>query len=345
MTLATPGTLVEAMPTTDPPPSLVVRDLRTSFGRPGRATAVVRGVDLTLHPGRTLVLLGESGSGKSVTARSILRLLGDSAHVDGEIRLGELDLLTLEPRRMRMLLGQRLALVPQDPAAALSPLRRVGAQISEVLLHHRVVSDRRAAARRVAELLAKVGIPNPARVARSYAHEMSGGMRQRVAIALAIACEPDVIVADEPTTALDVTVQAQILDLFEELQDRLGTALLLVTHDVGVAARMADEIAVMYAGRVVERGTAEQVLDHPSHPYTRALLAAVPQPGRERGTLASIPGHPPLPTALPPGCAFAPRCGSAVPACHDGEPAAVDVGDGQRSACVRAGELVGAVTP
>jgi oligopeptide/dipeptide ABC transporter ATP-binding protein len=344
MTITTPRVRTTAPAELAPSSALVVRDLRTSFTVAGRRVEVVRGVDLDLRPGRTLVLLGESGSGKSVTARSVLRLLGDAAHIEGQVLLGDTDLLALPAREMRSLLGRRLALVPQDPAAALNPLRRVGAQITEVLRYHRVVTDRRQAAGRAEELLARVGIPNPSRVARSFAHEMSGGMRQRVAIALAIACEPDVIVADEPTTALDVTVQAQILDLFEELQDRLGTALLLVTHDVGVAERMADEVAVMYAGRIVERGTVQQVLDHPGHPYTRALMEAMPRPGRARGTLASIPGHPPLPSALPSGCAFSPRCSHALDVCRTREPALLDIGGGQLSACVRTGELVGQVT-
>ncbi len=212
-------------------------------------------------------------------------------------------------------------------------MQRVGAQIAEVLRVHDVVSDRKAAREHALELLVRVGIPDPPRVARNFPHELSGGMRQRVAIAIAIACDPAVLVADEPTTALDVTVQAQILDLFEELIERLDMALLLVTHDVGVAERMADDVAVMYAGRIVEHGPAETVLRDPSHPYTAALLRALPQPGQRRGELEPIPGQPPSPSDRPSGCPFRTRCAHAVDVCAETEPALVPVGGGVLGAC------------
>jgi oligopeptide/dipeptide ABC transporter ATP-binding protein len=318
-----------------PPAALEVRDLHTSFSLGDRRIEVVRGVDLDLHTGRTLVVLGESGSGKSVTARSILRI-APGARIDGRLLMDDVDLATLPDARMRKLLGARIGFVPQDPAGALSPLRTVGSQIREVLRWHKVVSSRRAATDRAVELLARVGIADPKRVVRAHAHELSGGMRQRVAIAIAIACEPSVVVADEPTTALDVTVQAQVLDLFDELRARLGMALMLVTHDVGVAERVADEIAVMYAGRVVERGPAEVLLSNPAHPYTRALLRAVPRPGAARGTLEQIPGQPVAPGALPGGCPFAPRCPFVQDRCRLEEPPLRRLGERRAAACLRA---------
>ncbi len=317
---------------------LTVRGLESAFARDGRLVPIVRSVSFELRRGKTLVVLGESGSGKSVTAKSILRI-APGARVQGQVTSGAVELTELSDKDMRRRLGRHIGFVPQDPAGALSPLRRVGAQIGEVLRYHGMVGTRQEAANRAIELIARVGIPNPERVARAHGHELSGGMRQRVAIAIAVACEPAVIVADEPTTALDVTVQAQVLDLFEDLQQRIGMALLLVTHDVGVADRMADEVAVMYAGRIVEHGAVEAVLGAPAHPYTRALLRAVPRPGLERGTLERIPGQPPVPGQLPPGCSFAPRCGWAVPPCTQTEPELRPVG-GRHAACIRAEQLL-----
>ncbi|MCW2598409.1 MAG: transporter ATP-binding protein [Frankiales bacterium] len=300
---------------------LRVADLTTGFRQDRSTVDVVRGVSFELKAGRTLVLLGESGCGKSVTARSVMRLHPDRAVISGSIALGDQELLTLSPRSMVQLRGQQIALVPQDPAGALSPLRKIGSQLSEVLRVHEVVSGRQARAERGLDLLSRVGISDPRRVAHAYAHELSGGMRQRVAIAIAIACDPAVLIADEPTTALDVTVQAQILDLFEDLQDRLGMATLLVTHDVGVAERMADEIAVMYAGRIVETGPAETVLGSPRHPYTAALLRALPAPGVARGELIPISGQPSAPAERPSGCPFRTRCSFVHDACSTYEPA------------------------
>jgi oligopeptide/dipeptide ABC transporter ATP-binding protein len=301
-------------------PALTVDDLRVDFRVPGGEVQVVRGVSFSVEAGRTLVIVGESGSGKSVTARSILRLHGSAASLRGEIRLDGTELLGLDERRMNELRGARVALIPQDATGALDPLRRVGSQISEVLRHHGRARDRADGRSQAVDLLRRVHIADPDRVAASYPHQLSGGMRQRIAIAIAIACGPQVLIADEPTTALDVTVQAQILDLLDELQDRLGMALVMVTHDVGVAEQMADEVAVMYAGRIVELGPVDAVLGSPSHPYTAALLEAQPRPDVARGALRPIPGVPPLPSLLAGGCAFAPRCDRRVIECDEVEP-------------------------
>lgn len=324
-------TVEQAEPTAGP--ALRVKDLSTVFRTQGVEVRAVRSVNFEVQPGQTLVLLGESGSGKSVTARSIMRLHGGRATVEGEVTLAGQSLLSLDERRMRRIRGARVALVPQDPSAALDPLRRVGKQITEVLLLHKVCASKADAKARAAELLRQVGIPDPQRAMRSYPHELSGGMRQRVVIAIGISCDPAVIVADEPTTALDVTVQAQILDLFAELQERLSTALLMVTHDVLVAADIADVVAVMYAGRIVETGPASEVLDNPRHPYTKALLGALPRRETTRGSLESIPGAPPVAGQHFSGCAFADRCTLVQDSCRVQEPALLQVADRHLAAC------------
>jgi oligopeptide/dipeptide ABC transporter ATP-binding protein len=309
-----------ATPSDAAAPALDVAHLSTTFATPRGEVHAVKDVSFTLPQGQTMVLLGESGSGKSVTVRSLLRLHGGTAtRVGGTVRLAGEDITGASPARLERIRGARIALVPQDPTAALDPLRRVGSQLEEVLRWHRIVDGRRAARGRAHELLERVGLPDPERVARSYPHELSGGMRQRVVIALAVSCEPAVLLADEPTTALDVTVQAQILDLFAELQRDLGTALLLITHDVGVAADVGGQVGVMYAGRLVETGRTADVLATPGHPYTRGLLASLPAPGTPRGGLTVIPGRPPVPGESFPGCAFAPRCPVAVASCTDGD--------------------------
>jgi oligopeptide/dipeptide ABC transporter ATP-binding protein len=314
--------------------ALVVDDLHVTFMGKTRRTEAVRGVSLTVTPGKTLALLGESGSGKSVTARSILRLYGPQARTTGNVRLGDVDLLALDERRMRDMRGRRLAFVAQDATAALDPLRRVGSQVAEVLRVHRCDDSRRQARSRSEELLSLVGIPDPRRTARSFPHELSGGMRQRVAIAIAVACNPTVLIADEPTTALDVTVQAQVLALFERLQEELGMGLLLVTHDIGVAREVADHVAVMYAGRLVEEGPMASVLDAPSHPYTQGLLDSVPDSKTPRGQLRAIAGMPPSGAdRLGTGCAFAARCPHASPLCTEDEPVLVELAEGRRAAC------------
>jgi oligopeptide/dipeptide ABC transporter ATP-binding protein len=312
--------------------ALSVRDLTTTFHSRGGAVRAVRGVTFSIRAGETFVLLGESGSGKSVTARSILRLYGRNAQIGGQVLLDGRNLLALDTRQMRDIRGRELALVPQDPNSSLDPLRRVGAQLSEVLRLHGDL-DRRAAQARALELLGLVGIPDPPRVARSFPHELSGGMRQRIVIAIAVSCGPRVLIADEPTTALDVTVQSQILALFADLQRQLRMALLLVTHDVSVAADIADTVGVMYAGRIVEHGPADEVLHRSRHPYTEALLDALPTPTTARGALKAIPGAPPLAGTAFDGCSFAERCPLAQDSCRIAEPELVAVATGHHAAC------------
>jgi oligopeptide/dipeptide ABC transporter ATP-binding protein len=280
------------------------------------------------------VLLGESGSGKSVTARSIMQLYGREARHGGQVRLDGTELIGLDEPHLRQIRGKRIGLVSQDPGAALDPLRRVGQQVAEVLRIHRRDLSRADCRARAVGLLGVVGLPHPERVAKAFPHELSGGMRQRVAIAIAISCEPELLIADEPTTALDVTVQAQILEELNRLRQRLGMAILLVTHDVGVAEQMADRVAVMYAGRIVEIGPASSVLDHPAHPYTEGLLSCLPAPGVLRGALRTLPGLPPIPGDLGHGCPFAPRCAHASDACAAAEPDLRTVDAGHASACV-----------
>jgi oligopeptide/dipeptide ABC transporter ATP-binding protein len=317
----------------DPRAVLRVAGLHTEFGRRDDPIRAVRGVSFELRRGETLVLLGESGSGKSVTARSLLGLYGPSARVTGSVVLDGQELVGLGERGLQQVRGSRIGLVPQDPSAALDPLRRIGAQIVEVLLRHRVITQRREGKAMARDLLAQVGLPDPARAARAFPHELSGGMRQRAVIAIALACGPDVLIADEPTTALDVTVQAQILELFQSLQRERVIATLLVTHDVGVADQVGDRIAVMYAGRIVETGPAAQVLDRPAHPYTAALLRSLPRPGIRRGELRPITGRALLAGERLEGCPFATRCERAVSACTAAEPVLVPVATSWHAAC------------
>jgi oligopeptide/dipeptide ABC transporter ATP-binding protein len=328
-----------------PTGTLLVEDLTVTFRRSGHAIEAVRGISFAVEPGKTLVLLGESGSGKSVSARAVLRLYSQAVAISGRLELGDLDLLSLPEKAMQDVRGRAIALVPQDASGTLDPLRRIGAQITEVLRRHGVVESRAAARQRAAELLAQVGISDPARMVRAYPHELSGGMRQRALIAIAIACSPQVLIADEPTTALDVTIQAQVLDLFASLQEQLGMGILLVTHDVGVARQIADRVAVMYAGRLVEDGPAARVLEQPGHPYSAGLLGAVPTRETPRGGLRAIPGQPPAAgEQLQTACAFAPRCAYALASCIENEPGLVEVGAGHRAACPVVGGKVPVAT-
>jgi peptide/nickel transport system ATP-binding protein len=314
--------------------TLRVEDLAVAFRSKRKAVEAVRGISFTVEAGKTLVLLGESGSGKSVSARAVLRLYSNAVDISGRATLGGVDLFDLDERAMQSLRGRAIALVPQDASGSLDPLRRIGSQIAEVLRRHGMEHGRKAARLRAADLLAQVGIPDPARAVRSYPHELSGGMRQRALIAIAIACEPKVLVADEPTTALDVTIQAQVLDLFASLQADLGMGLLLVTHDVAVARQMADRVAVMYAGRLVEEGPGATVLEEPAHPYTAGLLRAVPTPETPRGQLQAIPGQPPAAgEAVDDGCSFAPRCALATDQCRADRPELVPVAAAHWAAC------------
>ena len=316
---------------------LSVRGLTVSFGG---GVEAVREVDLDVHRAEFVALLGESGSGKSVTARAIMGLGDDDVTVAAErLELAGIDLLRVDPEQRRRLRGERMSLVLQDALSALNPVLTIGDQIGELFRVHRG-EGRRAARRHAIELLGLVGIPAPERRVDDYPHQFSGGMRQRILIAMAVALEPELIIADEPTTALDVTVQAQILELLDRLRTQLGTAILLITHDLGVVMEVADRVAVMYAGRVVESGPAEEVLDRPAHPYTEALLSAVPRVELRGGELVAIPGSPPHPGRLPTGCAFHPRCAWAVDRCRTEPPALQEIADGRRAACFRVEEVL-----
>ena len=315
-------------------PLLDVRDLSLSFDTGERTTRVLRGVGFRLSPGERLALVGESGCGKTVTALALARLLPEppARVTGGGIRFRGEDVRRMSPARLRKLRGGGLAYVFQEPAGSLNPVMRVGRQIAEAVRVHRRLPAR--SARGMAEdLLRRVGIPDPAERCRSYPHEMSGGMQQRVMIAMALASEPAVFVADEPTTALDVTIQAQILDLLARLCSESGTALLLITHNLGIVAGLADRVAVMYAGTIAEEGPVAQVLTRPAHPYTNALVRAIPRLGNRDAPLEAIAGAVPDPGDLPPGCAFAPRCPKSRGECSRAEPPVVAIGTGWTVRC------------
>jgi peptide/nickel transport system ATP-binding protein len=320
-------------------PVIEVDDLTVRFVRRETSVCAVNGVSFALAPGEVMTILGESGSGKSVTLKALMGLLPDYARVEGTVRIGGRDLFGLAPAELAALRGGTVSMIFQEPITALDPVYTIGYQIAETIVQHEGV-DRAAAMRRARELLERVKIPSAARRLRNYPHELSGGMRQRAMIALALACKPAVLLADEPTTALDVTVQIQILLLLRQLQQELGMAVLFVTHDVGVAAEISDRVAVMYAGRLVETGTVREVLRARRHPYTRGLLASTVHGGMRGRDLDMIPGNPPSLAALPPGCAFAPRCREAIAACHRGEPPAVRINPGAMVRCVRAADAV-----
>jgi oligopeptide/dipeptide ABC transporter ATP-binding protein len=293
-------------------PLLDVRGLTTSFAVRHGLVRAVTGVSFQVARGEVLGLVGESGCGKSVTSLSILGLIVKPGRVEsGQAIFDGRDLLTLPDRDLRRIRGDRIAMVFQQPQSSLNPVMRVGDQIGEVLELHRNMK-RAAAHDRALELMRMVGIPDPERRLRAYPHEMSGGMAQRVMIAMALACEPELLIADEPTTALDVTIQAQILDLMRTLQRETGTAIILITHDLGVVAEMCDRVAVMYAGEIVEQTDVRTLFAEPRHPYTQGLIGAVPVPGVIRDELATIPGSVPNLIALPDGCRFAARCGARV---------------------------------
>ena len=325
-------------------PVLDVRNLSVGFATDGGCVQAVHDVSFSVERGQTLALVGESGSGKSVTSLAVMRLtptaprarLSGQAFLrerDGEIR----DLLALSDREMRSLRGNEIAMVFQEPMTSLNPVQRVGDQIAEAVLAHRRVG-RHDALQRAKDLLERVGIPDAGRRLAAFPHQLSGGMRQRVMIAMALACHPAVLIADEPTTALDVTVQAQILELLKELQQDTGMAIVFITHNLGVVADVADNVMVMYAGRIVEQGSVGTVMTTPLMPYTQGLIRAVPSlmlPERFK-PLASIPGTVPRPTDLPPGCSFAPRCSFAVPGlCDTGLPPLEEVAAGHAVRCRR----------
>jgi oligopeptide/dipeptide ABC transporter ATP-binding protein len=315
---------------------LEVRDLHTHFFLRRGVLKAVDGVSFSLRRGEVLGLVGESGCGKSLTALSIMRLLpkGAARTVAGEVLLGGEDLLRKSPREMREIRGRRISMILQDPQTSLNPVFSIGEQLREAIRRRRHAPAREIMREAVAALH-HVDIAAPEQRIAQYPHQLSGGMKQRVVGAIAISGHPEVLIADEPTTALDVTIQLQYLKLLKRLQRESGMALLFITHDFGVVARMCDRVAVMYAGRIVECGPVRQVFEHPSHPYTQALIASVPQLAGATGRLATIEGQPPSLLNLPPGCRFAPRCAFADQRCHAAYPGSFAVGEGHAADCWR----------
>ena len=312
-------------------PLLEVKNLRINFKTYAGLVQAVRGVDFTLAKGETLAIVGESGSGKSVTSNALMRLIPQPAgrYEDGQILFEGKDLLKLSEREMESIRGNEIAMIFQDPMTALNPTMRVGKQIMEVILTHKKGVSKEAAKQRAIELLAEVGIPDPERRFKQYPHEFSGGMRQRVVIAIALAAEPKILIADEPTTALDVTIQAQILELMKKIQEKNGNAIIFITHDLGVVANVADRVAVMYAGQIVEYGSSHDIFYNPKHPYTWGLLGSMPDLNSEDSEeLYTIPGAPPNLINPPLGDAFAPRNPYALAIDYKAEPPFYEVSPG-----------------
>jgi len=320
-------------------PILELSGLEVTFPTAEGDVSAVRGVDLSIEPGRILGVVGESGSGKTVTMLAVLGLLPSTARVTGSVRFEGRELLGLAPRDLRKLRGARIGMIFQDPKTSLNPVQTIGHQIVEGIRIHHPEVRRREAARRAVDLLALVGIPQPDRRARDYPHQFSGGMCQRAMIAMAVANDPAVLVADEATTALDVTIQAQILDLLRDIRREKDVAIVLISHDLGVVAGLADDVSVMYAGRVVERGSVDDVYERPRHPYTQGLLASIPRLTDDaRGPLRSIGGGAPSLLHLPDGCAFHPRCPHERPDCRTDDPHLRTLG-AVRVACHHAEDL------
>jgi oligopeptide/dipeptide ABC transporter ATP-binding protein len=325
---------------------LEVRDLRTYFFTAAGTVRAVDGISYDVKEGETVALVGESGCGKSVSALSIMRLVATPAGriVAGQVIFKGRDLLTLDDESMRKIRGREIAMIFQEPMTSLNPVLSIGRQLTEALeIHLGMTPDK--ARQRAVELLATVGIPDPERRLIQYPHQFSGGMRQRMMIAMALSCGPSLILADEPTTALDVTIQAQILELMKDLSRRLGVAMVLITHNLGVVARYADRVNVMYAGKMIEQGSARELYANPRHPYTLGLLRSVPRLDEPRKSkLNPIDGQPPDLARLPPGCAFAPRCRYAIARCQEEVPPLMPVADRHLSACWVAESLGSKVT-
>ena len=314
---------------------LEVKDLVTEFPTRRGVVRAVNGVTFSIDRGEILAVVGESGSGKSVTSLSIMGLLQAPGHVaEGTITFDGKDLLAASDREMEAIRGDQISMIFQEPMTSLNPVYRVGDQIVEAIQTHTDMNKKDAWARAV-EMLRVVGIPSPEERARDYPHQMSGGMRQRVMIAMALSCDPKLLIADEPTTALDVTIQAQILDLLRSLKDKINSSIILVTHDLGVVAEMADYVVVMYAGRIVEKGTAEEIFDHPAHPYTIGLMASKPVVGKKVERLYSIPGKVPNPVNMPDYCYFKDRCELCVKACSGEYPHMVRLSPTHEVSCYR----------
>ena len=313
---------------------LEIKNLHTYFYTDSGVIKSVDGVDIELREGTTLGIVGESGSGKSVTALSVMGLLmGTTAKVaEGEILFEGRDLTKLDDEERRKMRGEKISMIFQEPMTSLNPVMKIGDQITECILMHNNISKQEAWDKAV-EMLKLTGVPRVERMMKEYPFQLSGGQRQRVMIAMALVCKPKILIADEPTTALDVTIQAQILDLMENLKQKTGTSILFITHDLGVVAEVCDDVVVMYSGRVVEKGDVRSIFASPSHPYTKGLLASIPKLGECAEELESIPGNVPNPKYMPQGCKFAPRCSCAFDKCREEEPGFYDVGEGHMSRC------------
>lgn len=328
-------------------PLLTVQNLKTHFFTDNGVVRSVDGVTFTVNEGETIGIVGESGSGKSVTALSIMHLLPYKIGkvVDGSITFGDEDLVHLKEKKMREIRGNDIAMIFQEPMTSLNPGFTIGNQIGEAIRLHKKL-NRKEARNRSIELLTEVGIPRADQMVDEYPHKLSGGMRQRVMIAMALACDPKLLIADEPTTALDVTIQAQILDLIRKLKKESNTSILMITHDLAVVSEICDRVIVMYAGRVVEEANVKTIFESASHPYTKGLIESMPSIEEEVEWLKTIKGNVPIPSEMPPGCKFAPRCKYATERCMEEEPELKDIGEGQKSRCFFAEEVKneGAVT-
>ncbi|MGM0714691.1 ABC transporter ATP-binding protein [Brevibacillus parabrevis] len=316
-----------------------VKHLQTQFTRDERKTVVLDNVSFHIKKGEVLGLVGESGCGKSVTSLSIMRLFKDTT---GEITQGEIvyngtNLLSMSENDMRQIRGKEISMIFQEPMTSLNPVMKIGEQLAEAIRLHLGYSDKLAREHAVS-MLTKVGIPRPQEILAEYPHQLSGGMRQRIMIAMAMSCRPNLLIADEPTTALDVTIQAQILDVMKQLQADEHMSMLLITHDLGVVAEMCNRVVVMYAGRVVEEASVYDLFDEPKHPYTKGLIGSVPKIGQKRDRLDSVPGNVPTPNNMPKGCKFAPRCKEAMSICWEQEPAIAGVGENRFCRCWLYGE-------
>lgn len=300
---------------------LEVKNLKTQFKTKEGIVNAVNGVDFSIDKGEVVAVVGESGSGKSVTSLSIMRLIPSPPGkiVDGEIKFKDEDLLNKTKRQMQDIRGNEISMIFQEPMTSLNPVYTVGKQITETILRHENVTKEEAKKRAI-EMLELVGIPSPKERIKDYPHQMSGGMRQRIMIAMSLVCDPELLIADEPTTALDVTIQAQILDLILKLKEKLGTAILLITHDLGVVAEVADRVVVMYCGKVVETGTVNEIFENPMHPYTQGLLKSIPKVDEQQESLFMIPGMVPNPLDMPKGCAFSTRCDKCIDRCTESAP-------------------------